>query len=233
MKRYLVLLLPSIGVLILMAFSTFSGFAAGQILSKVDQEIAVHDKITDESLQPLVNVWNELERNYLPSPSEEEKGIDRDKQLEGAIRGLVGSIEDPYTSFFPKIEKEFFESEIVDGEFAGVGMEITIREDKLVVVRPLKGSPAERAGILPDDVITHIDGEEVSDISSTNAAMKIRGPIGTTVVLTVSREEKELEISVVRENIVIPSIETKIVDDVFVIEVSGFSKRQRLILEEH
>ena len=106
-------------------------------------------------------------------------------------------------------------------------MEITIREEKLVVVRPLKGSPAEKAGILPNDVITHIDGEEVGNIDSTSAAMKIRGPIGTTVVLTVVREgnEESLEISVVRDNIIIPSINAGIIDDVYVIEVSGFSKK--------
>ncbi|MDO8474551.1 MAG: S41 family peptidase [bacterium] len=144
----------------------------------------------------------------------------------GAISGMLGSLEDPYTIFMnPEDSKKFFDD--LEGSFEGVGMEIGIRNKALQVISPLEGTPAKRAGVRAGDRIIKI-GDVVTDGMSVEKAVSlIRGPKGTSVTLTVFREgwEETKEISIVRDVIIIPSLEWELKGDVAYIKLFQFSEK--------
>lgn len=133
--------------------------------------------------------------------------IDPKNIIYGAISGMVKSLEDPYTVFFPPEEtKRFLED--VQGSFEGVGMEIDIKKGQLTVVSPLEGTPAQKAGLKPGDQILEINGTSTIDLTIEQAVNFIRGPKGAQVILTIFRKdwEKPKEIKLIRERIEIPSL---------------------------
>lgn len=139
--------------------------------------------------------------------------IDDQQALYGAMKGVVEQLDDPYSEFLDPEEKlEFDES--LEGEFTGVGIEISIEEGILTVVTPLVGTPAEAAGIRAGDQILAIDGESTEKITLSGASTRIRGETGTAVVLTVRHESGEVvDISIVRSMIVIDPVESKTLED--------------------
>ena len=186
----------------------------------------VSDKYGDVDLGPLWEAWDILEDRYVPSNDSalKETEVSNEDKVYGAIRGLAAAYEDPYTSFFPPEENEIFESDI-QGEFSGIGIEIGTIDGLLTVISPLKGTPADLAGLEAEDIIAEIDGVESSSISPSLAAQRIRGERGTEVVLGIVRagESSILQVPIVRDTIQIPTIKTEIVDDVFVIEFYTFN----------
>jgi len=149
----------------------------------------------------------------------QEKFVDKEKfdiqkMIYGAISGMVKSLGDPYTVFFPPEETKRFEED-VKGRFEGVGMEIGIRKGQLQVIAPLEGTPAQRAGLRAGDKILKIDEKSTVDMTIEEAVNLIRGPKGTEVTLTIFREEweKTKEIKIVRDMIEIPSLKWELKDD--------------------
>lgn len=131
------------------------------------------------------------------------------ERVYGAIRGLVDSLGDPYSVFFTPEENQRF-SEAVQGAFGGVGMELGMKDGSLAVVAPLKGTPAERAGIKAGDYILEINSSSTENMSVDQAVGLIRGNEGTQVTLTIlSGENKPREVKITRERIEIPSLEVK------------------------
>lgn len=172
------------------------------------------------SFEPFWKAWNLLNEKYV-----DPDGISAEERLWGAIAGLTASFEDPYTVFLPPEEKAMFDEDI-SGNFEGVGMEIGIRDEVLTVIAPLKSTPAEIAGILPGDKIIEIDGETTLNMTIDQAVKIIRGERGTEVVLTVARDGREepLEISITRDVINVPTVNTTLRDDgVFVLELYNFN----------
>lgn len=177
---------------------------------------------TDVDFESFWEIWNLIESKYVSN-----NGLDRQQMFWGAMMGLVDSLDDPYSVFFPPKEAEIFESS-VRGDFEGVGMEIGMRNNVLTVVAPLKGTPAEKAGIKAGDQILKIDDTVTADINIDEAVDLIRGERGSFVKLTVFREgeDEPLEIDVMRDVIEIPVIETEKKDNgVFVISLYSFSAR--------
>ena len=175
----------------------------------------------DVDLDLFWTVWNLVNEKYVTSemPSNEEK-------MWGAINGLVGSLDDPYSIFLEPAESKMFEED-VRGNFEGVGMEVGLRDDILTVISPLKGTPAERAGMMPGDKIIQIDETPTYNMSLNESVSLIRGEKGTAVKLIVVREgvDETLEISVVRDTIKIPIIDSEWRDDgIFLIELYSFSE---------
>ena len=146
--------------------------------------------------------YNALKQDYVITHASSTLPTTKDK-LYGAIQGLAASYGDPYTVFFPPTEAKAF-SDTISGSFAGVGMEIDVKNGVLTVVAPLKGTPAEAAGIKTGDVIIAIDGATTEGMSTDSAVQKIRGPKGTPVTFTIVRDKKPLEIKVVRDTIQVP-----------------------------
>jgi len=199
--------------------------------SGVPSEIS---KQSDVDFQPFWEAWQLLDDRFVHSTATTtEVTLDQDK-VWGAIRGLASSYEDPYTVFFPPADNELFEQDI-QGEFSGAGIEIGIRNGFLTVISPLPNTPAFNAGIKAKDVIFKIDGEDSATISSEAAAKLIRGQKGTPVVLTVLRESETepLDIMVIRDTIVIPTIESEVIDgEVFVIKLFTFNRLASGLFQE-
>lgn len=146
--------------------------------------------------------WKQLKEK-----SAQSKELEPQKMVYGAISGMVGSLKDPYTVFMnPQDSKRFLED--VSGSFEGVGMEIGIKKEILTVIAPLEGTPAKRAGIRAGDSIAKINGKGTEAMSVEEAVSLIRGPKGTTVVLSLAREgwKEPKEFSLLRDIIVVPTI---------------------------
>ncbi len=155
----------------------------------------------------FLKAWDIIKKNYV-----DPQKIDADKAIFEATRGLLKSLDDPYSDLLSEKQKKIFEEDLA-GSFGGVGFEIGFRKGFLTVIAPLEGTPAERAGLKAGDKILKINGEETENMSLEEAVSKIRGQPGTKVVLTIMRDEwlepKDFEIT--REIINIPVIKTKFI----------------------
>ena len=168
--------------------------------------------------------WKLINEKYVPASTTADSINNQDK-VWGAIQGLTSSLGDPYSVFFPPVEAKLFEADI-RGNFEGVGMEVVAQDGAVVVVAPLKNSPAARAGILPGDRIVKIGDKSTANLSTEDAVQLIRGAKNTHVVLTIFRNgtKEPLEIDVVRDVIDIPTLDTKeLPGGIFVIELYNFS----------
>lgn len=146
-------------------------------------------------------VWNKVEEKYV-----DQKKIDAKKMYYGAIKGMVASLEDPYTFFMTPDENKKSKDDL-GGRFEGIGAQLGLKDNKIVVIAPLKNSPAMLAGLQAGDVITKVDGASTQGWTLNAAVSKIRGPGGTTVKLTIERDGKELEFTIKRQTIQVDSIE--------------------------
>ncbi len=161
------------------------------------------------NISKLWRTWNLLNNNFVQTRASSTIPSDTDK-MNAMIAGLVGSYGDPYTVFMLPSDATTFNQDVT-GSFGGLGMEIGNDKDgNLVVIAPLKGNPAEAAGILSGDKIIAINSTSSAQMSSDKAVKLIRGPMGSTVKLTLKRigENDNREISVVRGNVIIPNIKT-------------------------
>lgn len=151
------------------------------------------------------DVWSRLEQKYL-----DKTKLDSQKMVYGAISGMVNALGDPYTVFLPPKENEDFKSDL-SGAFEGIGAQLGAKDDKIVVIAPLKGHPAQKAGILAGDWIVKVNGEDTFGWTVPTAVTKIRGPKGSTVTLTIAREDlsQPQEIKVTRDTITIKSVEVE------------------------
>jgi carboxyl-terminal processing protease len=177
-------------------------------------------KPADVDFSPFWVAWNTIDQKYVSKDS-----IDSQKMVWSAIQGMVKGLNDPYTTFFPPQESKIFQ-ENIRGDFSGVGMEIGIRKGVLMVISPLKNTPAYRAGIRAGDTIVKINNTVTTDMTADQAAQLIRGEKGTKVGLTILRKEvdKPLEFEIIRDTIVVPvlDIETK-PNGIFIIKLYNFS----------
>ncbi len=204
----------AIGVLLL-AGVFYAGFSIGEhrhlaieSVTELQGKVPAPGVGVTTDFSPFWSAWNVLNAKFVSATT--TKVSDQDK-VWGAISGLASSLKDPYTVFMPPEEAKMFESEI-NGNFEGVGMEIGIKDDILTVVAPLKGTPAERAGIRPGDKILKINGEASANMSVEQAVSLIRGKKGTEVNLNLFREGKKepFDIKVVRDTIDIPTLDTEV-----------------------
>lgn len=162
------------------------------------------EKEVDISL--LWSVWRLLQQNYI-----EPKEIITQDMVYGAVTGLVDGVGDPYTLFMtPKETKQFHDG--LSGDLEGIGAQLDEQNGTIIVVTPVKGSPAEKAGLLPRDIITDVNGTKTAGMKLEEIVLLIRGPKGTKVTLTIVREgePKPLTMTITRENIHIPSVESKV-----------------------
>lgn len=199
---YIIISLLALGI------SFFIGFTSGSL--KVSPEVNLEgivnagvDKPNSVDFAAFWKAWNILNEKFAgTSTTDQEK-------VYGAIEGLTASLGDPYTVFFPPEEAKIFASEIA-GNFEGVGMEVGIKDGKLVVVAPIKDAPAEKAGVRPGDFIVKIDGKDSLTMATDQAVKLIRGKAGTKVTLTLVREgvKNPFEIVITRATIDLPTVKT-------------------------
>lgn len=160
----------------------------------------------DANLSSFWKAWNVLNDKFVETHASTTMPNVKDRMW-GAIQGLAASYGDPYTVFLPPEEAKIFQDDI-SGNFSGVGMEIALNKDGvLTVIAPLKGTPAERAGILAGDLIAAIDTVSTDGMSSDEAVKLIRGDKGTTVTFRIVRDGEVLTIPVTRDTIRVPTID--------------------------
>lgn len=146
----------------------------------------------------LAEVWELLEQEHI-----DRERLDANALSEGAIRGLLLALDDPYASFL-NAEQYSVESQDFKGYFEGIGAQVAVREGRLTIIAPLPDSPAQLAGILPGDVILAIDGESAAKITLLEAVSKIRGEKGTNVELLVLHLNKTDPVNITVTRGVIP-----------------------------
>lgn len=149
------------------------------------------------------DVWERTVRNYY-----DKKAIDPQKMRDGAISGMLGSLGDPYTMFLNPTQNSETKKEL-RGEFEGIGAQLGLKDKRIIVVAPLKDTPAEKAGIKAGDFVLKIDGKDTTGLTLPDAVQKIRGPKGTKVMLTIlhDKETEPLDVVVSRDTITVQSVE--------------------------
>jgi carboxyl-terminal processing protease len=155
-----------------------------------------------------------------------------DKQLiEAAINGMLTSL-DPHSSY---LDKESFGDMQVQtrGEFGGLGIEVTMEQGVVKVVSPMDETPAAKAGLQPGDYITHLNDEPVMGLSLSEAVEKMRGPVGSTIKITVRRglESEPFDVSLVRDRIEIKAVRSRVQDNVGYIRITSFTEKTQPGLE--
>ncbi len=191
----------------------------GKLLNKYSQVLP--GKISkDVDFNLFWEVWDTINEQYVDKDKLNEK-----KMFYGALRGLVSSLGDPYSVFMdPKVAQDF--SNDLAGTFEGIGAEIGIKNDILTIIAPLPDMPAETAGLKAGDKVYEIDGESTAGISIDEAVNKIRGPKGTEVTLSISRDGLDglKDITIMRNKIIVKSVKTELKkDNIFVITITNFN----------
>ncbi|MED3692140.1 S41 family peptidase [Peribacillus butanolivorans] len=184
----------------------------------------------DEKVDPLAtNKHSEFEKLYSTYDTIKDnyyEEIDQDKLVDGAINGMIKSLDDPYSTYMDKKEASSFH-ESISSSFEGIGAEIQEQDGKIMVVSPIKGSPAEKAGVKPNDIILSVDGKSLEGLSSSEAVLKIRGEKGTKVDLSITRagEPEPIALTIKRDTIPIETVYAEMLDDgVAKIQVTSFSE---------
>lgn len=148
--------------------------------------------------------------------------LDAQKLEDGLKKGLVDAVGDPYTVYFNEKEASQFADDL-NGTFTGIGAELGKRNDNLVVIAPVDGSPAQKAGLKAGDIIIKVDGNDATQWSVDEAVNKIRGDAGTDVTLTVVRDGRPQDIVITRAEITVPSVTSEVINGVGYIKISRFS----------
>jgi carboxyl-terminal processing protease len=208
-KKHLVLTIVGLALL---GGSFYFGVEYGKNLKPdIEKITVVSNKETDKPEQvdfaPFWKTWKLIDEKFVAKGT---TTVSNQEKVWGAISGLTSSMGDPFTVFMPPEENKFFENEIA-GSFEGVGMEISNKDNELVVIAPLKGTPAYKAGIQPGDKILKINDTVAVNMKSEQAIKIIRGPKGTTVKFLIERKGREepFEIKIVRDTIQIPTLDTE------------------------
>lgn len=185
--------------------------------------ISAHATVQEDSpygvFAQFGRVLKQVEEHYVDP-------VDRRKLLTGALKGMVGEL-DPHSSYLPEEEYRLFRSS-TEGRFGGVGIDVDGSQGLLTVVAPMEGSPAERGGVLPGDVIVRIDDEEVQGVALSRVVKRMRGVPGTHVKLTLKRDgAKDLvTVDLVRDVIRVASVKQKMLDGgVAYLRLSQFQER--------
>ncbi|MGE8204227.1 S41 family peptidase [Heyndrickxia sp. NPDC080065] len=167
----------------------------------------------------LYDTYDQLKKNYY-------KDLDNEKLINGAIKGMVDSLDDPYSDYMTKEDATKFH-ESISSSFQGIGAEIQEKDGFIVVVSPIKGSPAEKAGIKPNDKILSVDGKSIRGMSANEAVLLIRGEKGSKVTLSIQRagSHETSQLTITRDEIPLNTVYPEMMKDgVAKIQITSFSE---------
>ncbi len=187
-------------------FGTMVGRGDVSLLDNMSQKQSNSSKLPEDlDYKTVEDVYDTLRANY-------DGELDQEKLLDGIKTGLAESTGDPYTEYMNADATKQFNDDL-NGTFSGIGAELGKEKDSIVIIAPISGFPAEKAGLKARDVIIEINGESAQGMSVSDAVSKIRGEKGTEVTLKVVRDQSQaLEIKIIRETITIPSVESEILE---------------------
>lgn len=202
-------------VLLILATAGLTVFA----LTFGDEKAVEVNSPERREFQKLYTAYDEIQNNYY-------QDVDREELVNGAINGMVDSLNDPYSDYLNEEEASQF-LEGISSSFEGIGAEVQERNGYITIVSPIKNSPAEKAGIQPNDQVIAVDGESIQGFNTTEAVMLIRGEKGTEVTLTIMRGERQepIDVTIVRDEIPIETVYSEMIGDhVAHIQITSFSQ---------
>lgn len=202
--------------LIIVAIVSFvAGARSDALFANVASVFGVRTSNKTIDLSSVQKTYQELIANY-------DGKLDTQKLIYGANRGLVEAAGDPHTAYMDPDETKEFDKSLSGQIGGGIGAEIGLRNNKPTIIKPLENSPAQKAGIKAGEVIVKVNDEASSDWSVEKVVSKIRGEVGTSVRLTLLSGSQTREVSVVRQNIVSPAVESEIDGEIGILKVNRF-----------
>ncbi len=195
-------------------------FVAPIVAQEVEEERSVY-----EQLDLFGDIFERIRSGYVEEVSEEDL-------IESAINGMLTSL-DPHSSYLPP--EDFDDMRVqTKGEFGGLGIEVTQEDGFVKVVAPIDDTPAARAGMQPNDLITHVDGESVLGLTLNDAVDLMRGPVGSEITITVLREgeDEAFDVAITRETITIAAVRSRVEDGIVVLRLTTFNEQTFPNLEE-
>lgn len=165
------------------------------------------DSPLGELFTPFWHAWDLVHDKFVDQP------VDDTQLMQGAIRGMIGALGDPNSSYMDPSEYEQANMPLV-GSYDGIGAWVDSEAEYLTIISPMPDSPAERAGLRPGDMVVAIDGDDMTGIDPSLVIQRVLGPAGTTVVLTIVREGQAgpIEVEVERAHIDLPNVQSEMLD---------------------
>ena len=202
--------------LVIVAIVSFvAGARSDALFANVAPAFGVRTSNKTIDLSSVQKTYQELVANY-------DGKLDTQKLIYGANRGLVEAAGDPHTAYMDPDETKEFDKSLSGQIGGGIGAEIGLRSNKPTIIKPLENSPAQKAGIKAGEAIVKVNDEASSDWSVEKVVSKIRGEVGTSVKLTLLSGGQTREVSVVRQNIVSPAVESEIDGEIGILKVNRF-----------
>jgi peptidase, S41 family len=202
--------------LVIVAIVSFvAGARSDALFANVASVFGVRTSNKTIDLSSVQKTYQELIANY-------DGKLDTQKLIYGANRGLVEAAGDPHTAYMDPDETKEFDKSLSGQIGGGIGAEIGLRSNKPTIIKPLENSPAQKAGIKAGEAIVKVNDEASSDWSVEKVVSKIRGEVGTSVKLTLLSDGKTREVSVVRQNIASPVVESEIDGEIGILKVNRF-----------
>ena len=202
--------------LVIVAIVSFvAGARSDALFANVASVFGVRTSNKTIDLSSVQKTYQELVANY-------DGKLDTQKLIYGANRGLVEAAGDPHTAYMDPDETKEFDKSLSGQIGGGIGAEIGLRNNKPTIIKPLENSPAQKAGIKAGEAIVKVNDEASSDWSVEKVVSKIRGEVGTSVKLTLLSGSQTREVSVVRQNIVSPAVESEIDGEIGILKVNRF-----------
>lgn len=247
MKRSTWIIIGIVGALILGASSFSAGALVGNLLlpqidlswpnstdggrtTVPENHPPIPDPVsTEELFDPFWESWDIVHDHFIDQP------VDDLALMRGAISGMLDSLGDQHTSYMDP--DQYLQSNMpLEGEYEGIGAWVDTTSEYLTIISPMPGSPAEEAGLLPGDQVIKIDGNDMTGIDGSLVIRQVLGPAGSTVVLTILREEEPapFDVTIVREKIIVASVDSEMRDDgIGYIQILTFGQDTRTELREH
>ena len=202
--------------LVIVAIVSFvAGARSDALFANVASVFGVRTSNKTIDLSSVQKTYQELVANY-------DGKLDTQKLIYGANRGLVEAAGDPHTAYMDPDETKEFDKSLSGQIGGGIGAEIGLRNNKPTIIKPLENSPAQKAGIKAGEAIVKVNDEASSDWSVEKVVSKIRGEVGTSVKLTLLSDGQTREVSVVRQNIISPAVESEIDGEIGILKVNRF-----------
>ena len=218
-----------LGGLLIAIVSFVAGTRSDMIMAQVGSLFGLRTATGSLDVSTMQNVYRELKAHY-------DGKLDEQALARGAARGMVAATDDPHTAYMDPDEAKEFEKSLSGNIGGGIGAEIAKKHNVPTIIRPLKNSPAEKAGIKAGDAIVKVNDTVVTDMPVDQVVQRIRGDIGTTVKLVLSRGGERKDVTVTREEVVAPAAEWKVDGEIGILTVSRFNddtgKQARQAAEE-
>ena len=203
--------------LLVLAAMILGAFSALFLIAPLTTKAQSNNEETYRQLTLFGDVFQRVREDYVEEVSDQDL-------VEAAINGMLTSL-DPHSAYLP--DDNFQKMQVqTRGKFGGLGIEITMENGFVKVVSPIDDTPADKAGILPEDLIISVDGESIVGLTLNDAVEKLRGPIGSNVKISVQRAQDEpFEVNIIRDEIKIRSVRSRLYETIGYIRITTFSEQ--------